>query len=72
VAKLHADLWLFYMLITNEARNPKLETRTNVQNRNFSNKNSYERQRDVSNFGNLDFEFVSDFDIRVSYLTQLA
>ncbi len=39
-----------------------METISNVQNPNFQNKNAYSRLKTVLNFGNLDFEFVSDFD----------
>ena len=43
-----------------EARNPKFETNSNDKNINVQNA--------VLNFGNLNFDIVSDFDIRISYL----
>jgi len=53
-----------------------VETISNFKNPNFlhrmpygKNKNAYGCQKTVLNFGNLDFEFASDFDIRISNLT---
>ncbi len=49
-----------------EARNSKLETSPNVQSTNDRKKNT--EKSFVWDFGHLDFEFVSDFDIRISNL----
>jgi len=55
--------------LKSEARNPKSETISNVQNPNFQNKNAGLACIVVLDFGNLNFEFVSNFDIRISNLT---
>ena len=79
--------------LKSEARNPKSETIwihtlltgvSNVQNTNFQNKIGHPAVTDVWHFGNLNFEFVSNFDPppagmdrnpallgRISNLTQL-
>ncbi|MCU0286267.1 MAG: amino acid adenylation domain-containing protein, partial [Acidobacteria bacterium] len=51
-----------------EIRNPKLETNPNNQNLNDQNKNGNFEIPLVLNFENLNFEFVSCFDIRASNL----
>ncbi|MCP5048920.1 MAG: AMP-binding protein, partial [bacterium] len=56
------------ILIKSEIRNPKswnLKQDPNVQNTNVPNENQY-FPCTVLNFGPLDFEFISDFDIRIS------
>ena len=58
--------------LKSEARNPKSETISNVQNTNFQNKIGHPAVTDVWHFGNLNFEFVSNFDIRISNLTRLT
>jgi hypothetical protein len=50
-----------------EARNPKLETISNDKNHNVLNKFVSDFEFCVSNF-----EFVSDFDIRISDLASLT
>ncbi len=57
--------------LKSEARNPKSETISNVQNPNFQNKNARLAPVVVLDFGNLNFVFVSNFDIRISNLTVL-
>ena len=56
--------------VKSEARNPKYETISNVQNTNFQNRMDNPAAADVRQFGNLNFEFVSDFEIRISYFTR--
>jgi len=50
-------------MLKSEARNPKYETISNDQNLNFQNKNADLAPVVVSGFGNLNFVFVSIFDI---------
>ncbi|HLP61592.1 MAG TPA: amino acid adenylation domain-containing protein, partial [Candidatus Deferrimicrobium sp.] len=49
-----------------EIRNPKLETNPNESNPNSQNKNEYFEAELVLNFENLNFDIVSNFDIRAS------
>jgi len=58
--------------LKSEARNPKSETISNVQNTNFQNKIGHPAVTDVWHFGKLNFEFVSNFDIGISNLTRLT
>jgi len=58
--------------LKSEARNQKSETISNVQNTNFQNKIGHPAVTGVWHFGNLNFEFVSNFDIRISNLTRLT
>jgi len=58
--------------LKSEARNPKSETISNVQNTNFKNKIGHPAATDVWYFGNSDFEFVSYFEIRISNLSRLT
>ncbi len=60
-----------FLGLKSEARNPKSETISNVQNPNFQNKNARLAPVVVLDFGNLNFVFVSNFDIRISNLTVL-
>jgi len=65
--------------LKSEARNPKSETISNVQNPNFQNKNARLARVVVLDFGNLNFVLGStvrcpaeNFDIRISNLTVLT
>jgi len=58
-------------LSKSEARSTKFETISNVQNTNFQNENADLAFVVVLDFGNLNFVFVSSFDIRFLKLTQL-
>ena len=58
--------------LKSEAQNPKSETISNVQNTNLQNKNGHPAATEVWYFDNLNFEFVSNFDIRILNLTQLT
>ena len=49
-----------------EARNPKSETISNVQNPNVQNRNANVSSVVVFNFADLNFIFVSSFGIRIS------
>ncbi|HLP57970.1 MAG TPA: amino acid adenylation domain-containing protein, partial [Candidatus Deferrimicrobium sp.] len=49
-----------------EIRNPKFETNSNESNSNDPNKNQYFGTASVLNFENLNFDIVSNFDIRIS------
>ena len=55
-----------------EALNPKSETISNVQIHNSQNRTDQAEASSVCRFGDLKFEFVSDFDIRISSLTRLT
>jgi hypothetical protein len=57
-----------------EARNPKFETNSNDQNLNDQNKNGSSNYFGafVLNFEHLNFDIVSDFDIRISDLLVLS
>ncbi|OHB76221.1 MAG: hypothetical protein A2Z25_24560 [Planctomycetes bacterium RBG_16_55_9] len=48
-----------------EYRNPNFETISNVQNSNVPNKVLITNAEPFRTFEHLDFEFVSDFDIRI-------
>jgi hypothetical protein len=62
----------FVFELKSEARNPKSETISNVQNTNFQNEFGHLAVTTVWHFGNLNFEFVSNFDIGISDLCQLT
>jgi len=58
--------------VKSEARTAKSETISNVQNTNFQNRIDYPAATDVWHFGDLNFEFVSCFEIRISSLTRFT
>ncbi len=58
--------------LKSEARNTKSQTIPNVQNTNFQNKTGHPAATDIWYFGHLSFEFVSDFEIRISNSTRVT
>jgi len=56
----HIRICIFERSSKHEILNPKFETNLNDRNSNVQNK--------VLNFGNLNFDIVSDLDIRISNL----